>query len=123
MTHPADNLSSVLVEIAEERQRQDATWGEQNHPDGTGPRVAFAGHLGCMAEAAEQFRLATHAAAGQLPGLDHGPLTWRHILLEEVFEAFAEDHPDQLRAELIQAAAVAAAWIEALDRRAKRGKA
>jgi hypothetical protein len=28
--------NKVLAEIADERARQDAKWGEQNHPDGTG---------------------------------------------------------------------------------------
>ncbi|SDI43397.1 ADP-ribose pyrophosphatase YjhB, NUDIX family [Nonomuraea jiangxiensis] len=46
-----------------------------------------------------------------------GTLTWRHILAEEVLEAFAESDPDRLRAELIQAAAVAVKWVQSLDRR------
>lgn len=43
---------------------------------------------------------------------------WRHILDEEVAEALAETDPERLRAELVQVAAVAVQWIEALDRRA-----
>lgn len=46
-----------------------------------------------------------------------GKGTWRHILQEEVAEAFAELDPAPLREELIQVAAVAVAWIEAIDRR------
>jgi hypothetical protein len=46
-----------------------------------------------------------------------GVCTWRDILLEEVAEAFAEDDPGRLRAELIQVAAVATQWVEAIDRR------
>jgi hypothetical protein len=34
-----------------------------------------------------------------------------------VAEALAEDDPTLLRAELIQVAAVAVAWVEAIDRR------
>lgn len=37
--------------------------------------------------------------------------------IEEVLEAFAEADPDRLRAELVQVAAVATKWIQALDRR------
>ncbi len=42
---------------------------------------------------------------------------WRDILLEEVFEALAEEEPKELRKELVQVAAVAAQWVEAIDRR------
>ena len=48
-----------------------------------------------------------------------GQCTWLHILREEVFEAFAEDDPAKLRAELIQVAAVAVQWVEAIDRAEK----
>jgi hypothetical protein len=40
------------------------------------------------------------------------------ILREEVYEAFAEEDPAALRTELIQVAAVAATWVDAIDRRA-----
>ena len=43
--------------------------------------------------------------------------TWRHILTEEVWEAFAEKDSARLRAELVQVAAAAVNWIEAIDRR------
>lgn len=109
---------TVLGEIAQERLRQDAKWGQQNHLDGTGPRVPFGGRLCYMADAARDARLATNAAADKTPGLEHhGPLTWRHILLEEVFEALAEAEPAALRAELVQIGAVSVAWVEAIDRR------
>ncbi len=48
----------------------------------------------------------------------HVDVNWKTILLEEVAEAFAENDPATLRRELVQVAAVAAAWIEAIDRRA-----
>jgi hypothetical protein len=112
----------VYSEIAAERRRQDTKWGEQNHPDGTGPRVAFAGRLCYMEDAARDFRLACKSASGEFPNLKHhGPVTWRHILLEEVFEALAEDDPAALRAELVQSAAVLVQWIEAIDRRPSEG--
>lgn len=118
----------VLADIAEERQRQDAKWGEQNHLDGTGPNQQ---PLRAMADlyfvaAKEQFtgeefadELAVTARAecqsrGKLPG---HPDTWTAILLEELFEALAEDDPAALRKELIQVAAVATQWVEAIDRR------
>ncbi len=42
-------------------------------------------------------------------------LPWWLILREEVFEAAAEDDPAELRAELVQVAAVALKMIDALD--------
>lgn len=104
----------VLAEIAAERERQDEKWGEQNHPDGTGPnffplRAHRSWHTASRL-AAEAKKVTDAAARDQTT-------TWRVILLEEVFEAFAEADPAKLRAELIQVAAVAAQWVEAIDRR------
>jgi hypothetical protein len=95
--------ASVLSEVAAERVRQDAKWGEQNHPDGTGMNYQRA--------LAEEERRTCQAA------FRNGRGTWRHVLAEEFFEAMAEKDPAALRAELVQVAAVAAAWIEAIDRR------
>jgi hypothetical protein len=105
---PAFDL--VLAEVGAERSRQDLKWGEQNHPDGrlgTDHDVRRAG--------AAKFVCQQAAALGKA-GL--GGVTWREILDEEVAEAFAEIDPVKLRAELIQVAAVAVAWAQALDRRA-----
>jgi hypothetical protein len=44
-----------------------------------------------------------------------GKGTWLDILTEEVAEAFAETDTKALRAELVQVAAVALAWVEAID--------
>jgi DNA-binding PucR family transcriptional regulator len=101
----SDGIMAVLAEVAAERRRQDARWGEQNHPDGAGPAYA---------EEASRRREECERAA------EAGQLTWRHILLEEVAEAGAEHEPKRLREELIQVAAVAVAWAEAIDRRAGR---
>lgn len=95
--------SVALAEVADERARQDTKWGEQNHPDGTGGGNTAAAAIGA--------RLACQLAAKE------GTVTWRDIMREEVGEAFAETDPAKLRAELIQVAAVAVAWAEAIDRR------
>lgn len=94
----------VAEEIVRERGAQDEKWGEQNHPDGTG--------LSTDKTCADYAKLVCDTRAR------NNSLTWRDILHEEVTEAFAETDPDKLRAELIQVAAVAAAWVEAIDRRA-----
>lgn len=92
----------VYSEIGRERAAQDAKWGEQNHPDGTGrPGDGF------------QAEMAREICKANGPGEDN----WRDILTEEVHEAYAETDPARLRAELVQVAAVVVAWIEAIDRR------
>lgn len=113
----------ILSEVGQERSRQDAKWGEQNHPDGTGPNWRIFGH------GAAEWLTFVRAALEQTtqPGLSWaggeyqvvpptGPL-WLLIALEEVFEALVESDPAKLRAELVQSAAVLVAWIEAIDRR------
>lgn len=113
----------VYSEIAAERRRQDEKWGEQNHPDGTGPDWRILGH------GAVEWLAFVRAALDQTtkPGMawrdgeyevlsPTGPM-WLLIALEEVFEALVESDPEKLRAELIQSAAVHVAWIEAIDRR------
>ncbi|MEU9400585.1 NUDIX hydrolase [Streptomyces sp. NPDC048242] len=100
---PRPGLDGVLTEVAAERAQQDARWGEQNHPDGTGSS--------CESRGARYFRAACQAAAA------NGAVTWAAIAREEDYEAFAESDPARLRAELIQSIAVRVAWIEAIDRR------
>jgi hypothetical protein len=95
----------VFAEVAIERTRQDDRWGEQNHPDGTGTHAVDTTF-------SELARVRCEQAFAQGAG------TWRLILAEEVGEAFAENDPAALRAELLQVAAVAVAWVEAIDRRA-----
>lgn len=94
---------SVLPEVAYERASQDAKWGQQNHKDGTGS--ASDRQLSKAARSLTDYRA------------KNGTLAWRQILDEEVREAFAESDTDNLREELIQVAAVAVAWVEAIDRR------
>lgn len=96
-------MSGALAEVAAERARQDARWGEQNHPDGTGAVLHF--------EDADSARLVCQTRARD------GEVTWQHILAEEYCEAMQEDEPARLRSELLQVAAVAVNWIEAIDRR------
>ncbi|MGZ0231164.1 hypothetical protein [Streptomyces sp. CPS1] len=96
-------VKAFAEEIDAERQRQLAKFGEQHHPDGTAitgddERAANARHV-CQAMAS----------------LDQ--VSWRDILWEEVAEALAESGPDALRTELIQVAAVCAAWVHDLDTR------
>ncbi|ACY97475.1 MULTISPECIES: NUDIX domain-containing protein [Thermomonospora] len=96
------SLGRVLAEVAAERAAQDALWGVQEFPDGTGA---------AWRKRAEQARRERAQAASS------GEVTWRHALTEEFYEALAEEDPQRLRTELIQVAAVAVQWVQSLDRR------
>jgi hypothetical protein len=108
------HTAAILTRIAAERARQDALWGEQNHPDGTGPDVEVTGLLRRATDAAHTARFTTEMARAE------GRLTWLHILREEVYEGFAEADPADLAVELVQVAATAACWAEAIERRTRK---
>ena len=105
-----NKTANALREVVAERVAQDGRWGVQNHPDRALLALdVWSFHHG-MDAADWKARNATRASRGEL--------AWDGILLEEVFEACAETDPVKIREELVQVAAVAVAWIEALDRRA-----
>lgn len=106
--YTTSGLGALAAEIDAERARQIAKFGDQRHPDGTrtDPTARLLSNAACI--------LTEYHAT-------NGTLTWRHILDEEVQEAFAETAPDALRAELVQVMAVCAAWISDLDRRTAEG--
>ncbi|MEH0823447.1 MULTISPECIES: hypothetical protein [unclassified Micromonospora] len=120
----------VLAEVLAERGRQDAKWGQQNHPDADpdilrrltdgpgewwGEPTEVARRLSDFYEipVASRARYNCQHEAGH-----RGP-TWVGIAIEEmaeVLEATTSD-PATLRAEWVQLAAVAVAAVEAIDRR------
>jgi hypothetical protein len=88
---------------------QDFKWGKQNHPD-------------YSRSAPYSFRIASHARKAYDDAARDGTLTWMHILAEEIAEAREEashSNVDALRKELVQVAAVAVSWIEAIDWRTR----
>jgi hypothetical protein len=97
-------LRAIAEEIDAERQRQLAKFGEQHHPDGTSDDFTAR----AMRDSA---RFLCEAKTKR------GALTWVDVLDEEYWEARAERDPAKLRAELIQVAAVCAAWIADIDSR------
>jgi hypothetical protein len=107
MADEATTTFRVLEDVAAERARQRARYGAQALPDGTGGTFRAAGRR------LSQRRCDRATAAGRV--------TWAHVLEEEVSEVLAETDAELLRAELVQVAAVAVQWIEALDRRRRRG--
>jgi hypothetical protein len=98
----ARRTRNFLRDVDAERLRQIDKWGDQRHPDGTNLKNSdWRDHVQgqCRRAAAED------------------RVTWAHILQEEFVEALAEVEPDKIRTELIQVAAVCAAWISDIDRR------
>lgn len=101
----SDIRSAIYTEISAERDRQDAKFGEQNHPDGIDTDET-------SVMIADQWRdMVNHRLAA-------GTVSWTDILFEEAHEATVEADPAKLRAEVVQIAAVAVAWLECIDRRA-----
>ena len=108
---------SAIEDIINERIRQDQKWGQQDHPDlhpffgpNTGKWVSFLLDVPTANEARNMCEA----------GFSRGRGDWAHVLLEEVAEAFdaiGQEDTEHLREELVQVAAVAVAWVEALDRR------
>lgn len=117
-----NSTTKVLIEVERERTRQDAKWGPQNHRDlpdrwrewGWGrEQVAQILVVPTAKEAKDNCDYESDVL--QSP-------TWSHILTEEHAEAIEQaalGDRAKLREELIQVAAVAVAWIEAIDRRTK----
>jgi len=96
-------IARVLRDVANERASQHAQWGDQSwRPYGD----AYTAQWGADIE-----------ARARMINDKLEQWTWASILAEEVGEAMTEDDPAQLRAELVQVAAVAVAWIEAIDMR------
>lgn len=104
--------AGVLLELARARASQDARWGAQNFPDGTGPEEVGPG---LPYTYRDMLRIAAdaHDAAS-----DADDRCMALMLLVKVFAALAEDRPDLLRAEVLHLAVVAVQWIEMIDRRA-----
>ncbi len=100
------SLIKVTDAVIAERTRQDAKWGEQNHP--SVPHDACAS-LGLPVE--------MYAKILNEDAVDAGALTWGHIALEEFVEAVCARDETHRREELVQLAAVCVAWIQCIDRR------
>ena len=92
--------SEILGDVWVERERQQSKFGPQRRTSGT--------WVGFKATADNYRRLCDLMEA-------QGGASWFAILMEEVYEAAAEEDKTRMRAELVQVAAVAVAWIENLD--------
>jgi hypothetical protein len=115
----ADFLATVLggplLEVLDERARQDAKWGEQNHPD-IAPHIVAPGQVPFvhgLPSAADAKRMTDSRAKA-------GLVSWADIAIEELAEALeaaALDDEDAVRNEVVQLASVCVQWVQAIDRR------
>jgi hypothetical protein len=92
----------IFDEIKAERQRQNEKWGIQNLPMLNIPITPEG-----MKSKSEMYKT--------INDNNKNP-AWFFVLMEEVYEAFAEIDPVKQREEMIQVAAVAVQIIEYLDR-------
>src|ERR1044072_1361521 len=100
---------AVLAEVKAERGRQDARWGEQNHPLIGGAFKTRSRRL--YAEDAEYWkRINDHRVATNTMG-------WDSIAAEELFETLEAKTLEEAREEAVQAAAVFVAMVESIDRK------
>lgn len=101
-------MNRVMREVEFERMEQHFKWGEQSHPNAE----LLPGEIEFFRDVSQQAKANTDEAAKT------GKLSYKLILEEEWTEVLAAlDDPEQLRMELVQVAAVAVAWVEAIDRR------
>lgn len=103
---------NVLSDVRAERARQFARYGtNEDLVDGTGPQVEWLGeYTAADIEKSLRSKYEAHEA-------EFGKPTFRHLVAEEVAEAFQENNPKRLREELLQVAALAVSWIEKIDAR------
>lgn len=110
-------MENIFNEIKEERERQEARWGQQNHPILDQTLINRKPQRMC-----EEYEIPSEERARQLLEihLNRGDITYMHILIEEISEAAScGANTEELRKELIQSAAVLVAMIESLDRNGK----
>lgn len=100
-------VAEMSERVTAECGRQVAKWGVQQHPAGTGRAADL--------DNARRAKALTDRHA------ETGDLTWRDILLEEVYEALAEPETSEaaeaLVNELVQSAAVAVSAAVDIERR------
>ena len=122
-------VKDFAEKVDEERARQFKKWGDQIHPDIDPRDIDFVTHRhythkaeimkGVNDERETPSRTVGRCNRCPAEG-DHKHVAWDFILLEEVYEALAEAAAgdlDKLEVELVQSAAVIAAWIYDLRRR------
>lgn len=109
--HPAWQIGCVhvLQDVAAERMRQVDRYGlNETTEDGTGPSTRWLLPF-TSASAAE---IEADLRADYEDYEEEAPVTWVHLIREEIAEAFKEEDPERLYTETIQAAALLVSWAE-----------
>lgn len=104
---------AILELVFEERQRQEARYGHANVTleNGSGPETRWlAPFTGQSAAEIQEILRRDYEEFEE----ETGQPTWVHLIREEIAEAFEEDDPVRLKAELIQVAALCVSWAERL---------
>ena len=107
-------MENIFNEIRTEREKQEAKWGQQNHPILDPILIDRSPERMC-----EEYEIPSENRARQMVEIhsERGDLTYMHILIEEISEsASCGSNIEELRKELIQSASVLVAMIESLDR-------
>lgn len=126
MTYDPEATRPILDEVIEERRRQHDKFGDQSHrADGIRPGAptvilaAIGDHTGRALAAYSNHGLADRLRARCQSSEINSPhgSTFEEILTEEWGEVLASPSIGALRSELIQVAAVAVQWVEAIDAR------
>lgn len=125
----APGMKDFAEKVDEERARQLKKWGDQIHPD-IDPRDIdivtqqhYAYKTGVMKGVNDEREMPSRTVGrcSRCPAEgDHKHTAWDFILLEEVYEALTEAAAgdlEKLEEELIQSAAVIAAWVYDIRRR------
>lgn len=130
----SDQRHAIFAEIDAERVRQDAKWGEQDHPmvgsleslrrDYKIPdRVHFYPETYAVFECARHGLMCERDAKRMCAeAFREGRGTYTHIAVEELSEFVAAcvihgEASDKARAELVQVVAVGVAMLESIDRK------
>lgn len=103
---------NILADVVFERRRQVTKWGPQRHPDLAVTEGIAQARRRYFARLATDFKRVNDGRESQ-----GEPGVWCDILLEELYEALEAGNQDELRKELVETMAVAAAWIEDIDTR------
>jgi hypothetical protein len=110
-------MENIIEEIKQERFKQDAKWGEQNHP--CLDQTLLNRKEGCTPQRmTEEYGIPSELKAKQScdSKAEKGECTWADIALEEFSESISTFDIHKRREELIQLAAVVVAWVEKIDR-------
>ena len=107
-------IEHIFEEIRAERQRQDKKFGEQNHP------MLGRSMVSSDKEPTPSFFELKHNLEWVKKRCKTKKKGWFDILHKEICEAFSETEPEKQREKMVQAAAVAVAIIECLDRRIEK---